>query len=83
MRLKVSMVARPENDIHFAYDWRDTPKKIDDSRLAPSQSMVVRVDSVAAAEEAAPAAAAPAIVEGAACYLRPGDPGFEECEVCQ
>jgi len=21
--------------------------------------------------------------EGAACYLRPGDPGFDECEACQ
>ncbi len=28
-------------------------------------------------------AAEPAVVEGAACYLRPGDPGFEECEACQ
>ncbi|MDP3785643.1 MAG: hypothetical protein Q8Q55_00955, partial [Undibacterium sp.] len=30
-------------------------------------------------------AAAPAVVEadGAACYLRPGDQGFEECEACQ
>ena len=30
-------------------------------------------------------AAAPAAVEadGAACYLRPGDVGFEECEACQ
>jgi ribonucleoside-diphosphate reductase alpha chain len=22
-------------------------------------------------------------VVGAACMLRPGDPGFEECEACQ
>jgi ribonucleoside-diphosphate reductase alpha chain len=22
-------------------------------------------------------------VEGAACYLRPGDAGFDECEACQ
>ncbi len=36
------------------------------------------------AAAAAPVAAAPgAMVEGAACYLRPGDPGFEECEACQ
>ena len=28
--------------------------------------------------------ALPAVeAEGAACYLRPGDPGFEECEACQ
>ena len=26
---------------------------------------------------------APEIVEGAACYLRPGDAGFDECEACQ
>jgi len=41
-----------------------------------------------AAMNAAPAApapveAAPAVEEGAACYLRPGDDGFEECEACQ
>jgi ribonucleoside-diphosphate reductase alpha chain len=23
------------------------------------------------------------VVEGAACYLRPGDAGFDECEACQ
>jgi ribonucleoside-diphosphate reductase alpha chain len=34
------------------------------------------------APAAAPAAEA-AVAEGAACYLRPGDPGFEECEACQ
>jgi ribonucleoside-diphosphate reductase alpha chain len=32
---------------------------------------------------AAPAAEAPAVTEGAACYLRPGDAGFDECEACQ
>jgi ribonucleoside-diphosphate reductase alpha chain len=37
----------------------------------------------AAAPAAAPAAAAPEVVEGAACYLRPGDAGFDECEACQ
>src|SRR5690606_33596389 len=43
-----------------------------------------------AAPAAAPVAAAPAAAaavaemdEGAACYLRPGDDGFEECEACQ
>jgi ribonucleoside-diphosphate reductase alpha chain len=35
-----------------------------------------------AAPAAAPAASAD-IVEGAACYLRPGDAGFDECEACQ
>jgi ribonucleoside-diphosphate reductase alpha chain len=43
---------------------------------------------LAAAAAAAPApVAAPAasadVVEGAACYLRPGDAGFDECEACQ
>jgi ribonucleoside-diphosphate reductase alpha chain len=28
-------------------------------------------------------AAAPAETDGPACMLRPGDPGFEECEACQ
>jgi len=41
----------------------------------------------AASSTAVPTAAAPTTVqeiqEGAACYLRPGDPGFEECEACQ
>jgi ribonucleoside-diphosphate reductase alpha chain len=36
----------------------------------------------AAAPAAAPAASAD-MVEGAACYLRPGDAGFDECEACQ
>ncbi|MFD2366848.1 ribonucleoside-diphosphate reductase subunit alpha [Pseudoduganella sp. GCM10020061] len=40
--------------------------------------------SATAAAAAVTAAAAPAAVEeGAACYLRPGDDGFEECEACQ
>ena len=42
--------------------------------------------SAAAAAAAAPAAAPAAsadVVEGAACYLRPGDAGFDECEACQ
>lgn len=44
----------------------------------------VSVDAVNSAISAAPAvSAAPEIQEGAACYLRPGDPGFEECEACQ
>ncbi|WP_229678714.1 ribonucleoside-diphosphate reductase subunit alpha [Silvimonas amylolytica] len=36
-----------------------------------------------AASTAAAAVAAMPEAEGAACYLRPGDPGFEECEACQ
>ena len=46
--------------------------------------------SAAAAEMASAAAAAAAAAitaeadpDGAACYLRPGDDGFEECEACQ
>jgi ribonucleoside-diphosphate reductase alpha chain len=37
----------------------------------------------AAAAPAAPVEAAPGVAEGAACFLRPGDPGFDECEACQ
>jgi ribonucleoside-diphosphate reductase alpha chain len=36
--------------------------------------------AIAAATPAAPVAAEE---DGAACYLRPGDDGFEECEACQ
>ncbi|WP_343728652.1 ribonucleoside-diphosphate reductase subunit alpha [Duganella sp.] len=46
----------------------------------------VPVDGGLAAANAAPApapVAAAAVEEGAACYLRPGDDGFEECEACQ
>ncbi|TFW19652.1 ribonucleoside-diphosphate reductase subunit alpha [Duganella callida] len=48
----------------------------------------VPVDGGLAAAAAAPAAPAPVAAaaaeeDGAACYLRPGDDGFEECEACQ
>jgi ribonucleoside-diphosphate reductase alpha chain len=36
----------------------------------------------AAAPAAGPVASADA-ADGAACYLRPGDAGFDECEACQ
>ena len=39
--------------------------------------------AAAAPVAAAPAAATAEMDEGAACYLRPGDDGFEECEACQ
>jgi ribonucleoside-diphosphate reductase alpha chain len=46
----------------------------------------VAVDGgMSASARAAQAASAPAVAvaDGAACYLRPGDDGFEECEACQ
>ncbi|TFV95046.1 ribonucleoside-diphosphate reductase subunit alpha [Oxalobacteraceae bacterium OM1] len=39
--------------------------------------------AAAAAAPAAPVAMPEAEVAGPACMLRPGDPGFEECEACQ
>ncbi|SEO23622.1 ribonucleoside-diphosphate reductase alpha chain [Duganella sp. CF517] len=42
--------------------------------------------AIASAAAAAPVAAAAAVTaeaDGEACYLRPGDDGFEECEACQ
>ena len=39
--------------------------------------------AVTAAAAAAASTAAAAEEDGAACYLRPGDDGFEECEACQ
>ena len=46
---------------------------------APQQRME---DKLAATAPAAPAMSEDDIV-GAACFLRPGDEGFEECEACQ
>jgi ribonucleoside-diphosphate reductase alpha chain len=43
----------------------------------------VNVDGGNSTYNAAPAAAAAPEADGAACYLRPGDAGFEECEACQ
>jgi len=39
--------------------------------------------ALSSAPAAAPVAAVTAEADGAACYLRPGDDGFEECEACQ
>jgi ribonucleoside-diphosphate reductase alpha chain len=42
------------------------------------------ISTAQAAGAAVPASSAvSAEAEGAACYLRPGDPGFDECEACQ
>jgi ribonucleoside-diphosphate reductase alpha chain len=47
-------------------------------------AVAVGGDAGMAAAPAVPAAAPAAEVQdGAACYLRPGDDGFEECEACQ
>ncbi|MFC0350140.1 ribonucleoside-diphosphate reductase subunit alpha [Undibacterium danionis] len=45
----------------------------------------VAVDGGNGGYSASPEVAATTTIEadGAACYLRPGDPGFEECEACQ
>ena len=53
---------------------------------APKRRRRTKADAATteAAPESAPAEtpAAPE-ADGAACYLRPGDAGFEECEACQ
>jgi ribonucleoside-diphosphate reductase alpha chain len=38
---------------------------------------------VVAAKAVVPDAELDSITDGPACFLRPGDPGFEECEACQ
>ncbi|MCY1550543.1 ribonucleoside-diphosphate reductase, alpha subunit [compost metagenome] len=40
-------------------------------------------DSGSALDAAAASAPAMPEAEGAVCTMRPGDPGFEECEACQ
>jgi ribonucleoside-diphosphate reductase alpha chain len=53
------------------------------SHMEKSTTRTGALNAVSANVPEAPAAVAPAVVDGAACYLRPGDPGFEECEACQ
>ncbi|MYM40328.1 ribonucleoside-diphosphate reductase subunit alpha [Duganella qianjiadongensis] len=53
------------------------------SRTGVLNAVAVDGGISASAAAAAPAAPAPVVAEGAACYLRPGDDGFEECEACQ
>jgi ribonucleoside-diphosphate reductase alpha chain len=54
------------------------------SKTGALNAVAVGGDVGMSAAPAVPAAAPAAEVqEGAACYLRPGDDGFEECEACQ
>ncbi|KQV53737.1 MULTISPECIES: ribonucleoside-diphosphate reductase subunit alpha [unclassified Duganella] len=52
------------------------------SHMEKSTSRTGALNAVSANVPDAPAAVA-AEPDGAACYLRPGDDGFEECEACQ
>ncbi|KQW96382.1 ribonucleotide-diphosphate reductase subunit alpha [Massilia sp. Root418] len=51
--------------------------------VAVDGGMSASAIAAAAPAAAAAAASAAAVEDGAACYLRPGDDGFEECEACQ
>jgi ribonucleoside-diphosphate reductase alpha chain len=48
-----------------------------------SASATAAAAASVSASAAAAAAASADVAEGAACYLRPGDAGFDECEACQ
>jgi ribonucleoside-diphosphate reductase alpha chain len=50
---------------------------------ASAQSAQAAVVAAAAVAVAPVVAAAADDADGEACYLRPGDDGFEECEACQ
>ena len=52
------------------------------SHMEKSTSRTGALNAVSANVPDAPAAVV-AEPDGAACYLRPGDDGFEECEACQ
>jgi ribonucleoside-diphosphate reductase alpha chain len=59
---------------------------VDGGMSASAQAAASAAAVSAAPAVPASAATAPAVTEeevGAACYLRPGDDGFEECEACQ
>jgi ribonucleoside-diphosphate reductase alpha chain len=47
------------------------------------EKSTTKVGSLNAVSADLPVAAVAAAADGAACYLRPGDPGFDECEACQ
>ena len=53
------------------------------SHMEKSTTRTGALNAVSANVPDAPAAVTAEVTEGAACYLRPGDPGFEECEACQ
>jgi len=42
-----------------------------------------QLNSVSSGAEGGGVAAAPVEADGPVCTMRPGDPGFEECEACQ
>ncbi|HWW69749.1 MAG TPA: ribonucleoside-diphosphate reductase subunit alpha [Duganella sp.] len=52
------------------------------SHMEKSTTRTGALNAVSSAVPVAPAAVT-AEADGAACYLRPGDDGFEECEACQ
>ncbi|MET0265900.1 MAG: ribonucleoside-diphosphate reductase subunit alpha [Duganella sp.] len=54
-----------------------------DGGMSASAKAAAPVAPVSAAVTAAAVAASAAEADGEACYLRPGDDGFEECEACQ
>ena len=54
-----------------------------DGSMSASAMSAAAATATAAAAKATAATAAAAEEDGAACYLRPGDDGFEECEACQ
>ncbi|MTW10284.1 ribonucleoside-diphosphate reductase subunit alpha [Pseudoduganella eburnea] len=53
------------------------------SHMEKSTTRTGALNAVSSSVPDAPAAVTAEVTEGAACYLRPGDPGFEECEACQ
>jgi ribonucleoside-diphosphate reductase alpha chain len=42
-----------------------------------------QLNSVSSGAEGGGMSAAPVEADGPVCTMRPGDPGFEECEACQ
>ena len=56
---------------------------VDGGMSASAQSAQAAVVAAAAVAVAPVVAAAADDADGEACYLRPGDDGFEECEACQ
>jgi len=75
------LVAWFENNVLPAAIGATTPRI--DHQAGALNAVSVDGGSSAGGYSMAPAVAADDDVAGPACMMRPGDPGFEECEACQ
>jgi ribonucleoside-diphosphate reductase alpha chain len=74
--LQAGLAARPEDHLLPAHDRRDPRREVDHDATGQLNS----VPSDGTEQAPPPSAAEP---DGKVCMLKPGDPGFADCEACQ